>query len=223
LIKIDDKLSKNTEITEDGKGAERRDAMEVFNNAFVGIDVPYELDQCYYEVCVTKAIEDKWAGSIRMYFVPDLANIAGGDLVASGTTCGRPQIPTGARIGLLFSPRLGTCCYFKDGQPFGAPFSYLSIVNRSKPEHPRRLYGVFEIYGRCAAVRLLHTHATWSPETHAEFPLEFRRTVRVLLLCHRRQDGGSGENLIASLPKFVLFDIFVLLADLYDSAQIPSM
>jgi hypothetical protein len=45
--------------------------------------------------------------------------------------------------------------------------------------------------------------------------------VKTLLLCHRRQEVDG--NLIATLPKFVLLDIFAILGTMYDAARIPAI
>ena len=49
----------------------------------------------------------------------------------------------------------------------------------------------------------------WTPETHGDFPVAFRRAARAFLLCAeadaRRGGGGGGEGLsLGDLPREVL-------------------
>jgi hypothetical protein len=219
FVKLDGRLGKYAQVSEDGQEATRREPELNYNLAAVRVEPPVPTDRAYFEVLIT-GFTAKWSGSLKLRFCADeeaaMKRLKEDDIdCGQDPTTGAVPVTVGMRIGLYRDPESGDCLYFRDGEQFG------QWIDGKASTTARWLIPIVNLYARTTAVRFVHTHIEWSPETHREFPVAFRRVVKTLLLCHRRQ--GVDGNLLATLPKFVLLDIIVMLGDTTNAVRMPPI
>jgi len=61
--------------------------------------------------------------------------------------------------------------------------------------------------GLAGSVRYLEIPTIWSPECHADFPVEFRAAVRALLICHVCGAKRGRKSMLPLVPTELLFHI----------------
>ena len=171
----------------------------IFDRAVVLIEKPFLPDSAYFEILITKVVP-MWTGGVMLRFVTDLKfasehNSAGDEPIDNIT------LKPGDVVGLL-RDKEGKSCYYYNGQPIGE-IKWLEKLPTNAP-----LFAVIDIYGQTEEI-CLSTLPEWSIQSHHQFPSTFKRVVKELLLIHRREG-----NLLATLPKFVLFDLIAILAQI---------
>jgi hypothetical protein len=210
LVRVPSAAGERVVIKKDGQAAERGQAGDHYNGGTVMLDRPFGLDEALRVGFVVTGVRPKWAGNVCVRFVREPAAVK--DLPLTARYDPTHELALGDRIECHMN-RTGTITYYRNGALLGH-----TVFDKKHPNEPADvlLYCVIDLYAQTAAIELAEP-VLWSPQTHSAFPPQFRAIVCAILLCHRRQDG----NLMSTLPKFVLFDVFVALGELYGAFRFP--
>lgn len=188
-------------VSDDGLRVARETSESHYNCGTAVVERQFPPHCCHYEVLVTKVSKGAWSGAVSLRFYDKIDHIQ--------RICAEDepihQLKSGVHVGDRVAAMLddqGRTVSFLNGRNIG--------IARGLPVMPTNvpLWGVVDVYGSTEEVELA-VSPTWSTETHHKFPQQFRRMIFELLLIHRREG-----NLLSTLPKWVLLDIFWILASI---------
>ena len=204
--------STNVEISEDGQFATRKSPTMKFDRAWVEIDKPFQVSKedgsVSFEVMITR-FQKGWSGNLKMRLVEDCEKVCDEELeVNNEPVIGGVDLEEGTRVRFVRKSN-GESVYLFNGEEVGK-VEWQKPSGKQTAAPTKALFGMVHVYAKTSGIRLIEP-MNWSTETHQMFPKEFKKIVISMLMCHRRQDG----NLVSSLSKFVLMDVFSILGGLY--------
>lgn len=213
IVKLETSEGQRAVISDDGKNAFRNNCEQCYNLATVVLSKPFAPTERLQVNLFVRKICSKWAGNVCVRFVKDPKLVK--DLPLTASSDPTSDVGVGDLVTYHQDRTTGVCSYFVNGKCVGDV-----KWGSGMPDDPSQgpVFAVIDMYGCCGAIELCEP-LVWSTETHLQFPPEFRAAVKTLLLCHRRQDG----NLISTLPKFVLLDLFGILGDLHETYPLPKI